>query len=182
MALAVAVAGHLFGGWSIGLWGRGMPASASARAPLFTKAWLAKDKVAMRQFVRSADEAKLGAWIASTPVPAALAGLPPSDLAIKTVSVHRDDNDGAILDVQISARLSEAASLTATVAVVEYQTWNCSGDKWYFSPERPPVAIAQGAGLSRPAAATSPAAPSGAKMNRVPSPPRPRGDVDLDCH
>jgi hypothetical protein len=176
LAAVAALAGHLITGWSPHLWGAGtLPPSASERAPLFTQAWIAHDESAMKRFVLVADEAKLRAWIAATPVPPTVADILPAERQIKTVSAQRDDTDGVVLKVQISTRAAVGDNPKAGGGIVLLQTWCCSGADWFFSPvvvveKRNQLSPAK----SRPNSAARPAI--------ISSPRRTATESDADCH
>jgi hypothetical protein len=156
----VSLAAHAVNGWSFHLWGSGrLPASAAERAPLFTAAWAAHDEKAMKQFVLAADQSKLSGWAAANPVPTPVTSIPPSDRTIKTVSVQKDDLDGAILKVRISDE-SVAGSDTKEGAFTQHQLWTYSGGNWYFSPEAPPAIAEQRVAISPPPRTAIPPAPS----------------------
>jgi hypothetical protein len=140
----VSLAGHVFNGWSPHLWGAGrLPTSASERAPLFTAAWTSHDELRMKQFVLAADETKLHAWVAATPVPASVAAIQPSDRTIKTISLQKDDMDGAVLEVRISAPSAAGENQQGSGGdFTQRQMWTCSAGNWYFSPEAPPASAA----------------------------------------
>ena len=108
----MSLAGHGLKGWSFHPWGSGgLPVSAAEQAPLFTQAWAAQDRAGMMRFVAPADEAKLKAWIVANPVPSSVAAIAAADRDAKTVSVEKDDTDGAIVKV----RVSDGARLLVTI-------------------------------------------------------------------
>jgi hypothetical protein len=155
----VALAGHVLNGWSPHLWGSSrLPASAFERAPLFTAAWAAHDELAMKRFVLATDEAKLHAWVAATPVPAPVTAIQPSDRTVKTVSVQRDDTDGAILNIRISDRSAAQNDPAGSGGFTQRQLWSYSGGNWYFSPEAPAAVPAERMVAINPA--NRPAAPA----------------------
>ncbi len=140
---AISLASHAFNGWSFHLWGSGrLPMSAAERAPLFTAAWVSHDEKAMKRFVLAADQPKLNAWATANPVPTPVTSIPPTDRTIKTVSVQKDDLDGAILKVRISDE-SVAGGDSKDGAFTQHQVWTYSGGNWYFSPETPPAIAEQ---------------------------------------
>jgi hypothetical protein len=156
----VSLAAHAVNGWSFHLWGSGrLPASAAERAPLFTAAWAAHDENAMKQFVLVSDQGKLHAWIVANAVPTPVASIPASDRTIKTMSVQRDDSDGAILKVRISDE-SVSGSDSKEGAFTQHQLWTYSGGNWYFSPEAPPAVAEQRVAMSAPTRTAISPAPS----------------------
>jgi hypothetical protein len=135
----MSLAGHGLKGWTPHLWGSGgLPVSAAEQAPLFAKAWAAQDRAGMMRFVAPADEAKLKAWIAANPVPSSVAAIAASDRDAKTISVEKDDTDGAIVKVRISDEAAASNDPQAGGGYTQRQVWTYSGGHWLFSPEAVP--------------------------------------------
>ena len=141
----MSLAGHGLKGWSPHPWGSGgLPVSAAEQAPLFARAWAAQDRVGMMRFVAPADEAKLKAWISANPVPASVADIAASDRNAKTISVEKDDTDGAIVKVRVSDETAASNDPKVGGGYTQRQAWAYSGGHWLFSPEAvPPDAVQQ---------------------------------------
>lgn len=140
MLFGIASLGHSFKGWSLPSLSFGrLPPSAAERAPLFTQAWAAQDRARMMEFVAAADEPKLKAWIAANPVPASVANIPALQRKSKTISVQKDDTDGAIIKVRVSDGATSSDDPKAAGVYTQSQIWTFSGGHWFFSPETVPA-------------------------------------------
>lgn len=173
--VVMSLAGHGLKGWSPHLWGSGgLPVSAAEQAPLFAQAWAAQDRAGMMRFVAPADEAKLKAWIAANPVPSAIADIAPSDRITKTISVKKDDTDGAVVKVRVTDEAAASNDPKAGGGYTQRQVWTYSGGHWLFSPEAvaPDAAVRQ-AVVSNAANSRS-NAPANASFNPAPQPSYPR--------
>ncbi len=143
-AAALFVAYQLCLGLTGALWassGR-LPTSVAGRAPLFTEAWVAGDQPAMLRYVRPADAVQFQRWLAATAAPAGMAHLRPADRKIKTESFAKDDADGAVVTVRISAQTTVSAGGTNSGDLVQRQAWTYAGGNWYFVPEMPAAEVA----------------------------------------
>jgi len=177
--VVVMATSNIAGGWLPRLWGGArLPASASERAPMFVEAWIQGDQAAMKRFVRLGDEGKLAAWTAATPVPPGVTAIPASERTIKTVSVQRDDADGAVVEIRIASRADAPAGAKSPGGIVLDQTWSYSGGNWLFSPGVAPAPPPAPRHIERPPAAVSQQV---AVPRLAPRQPRPASD-DLDCH
>jgi hypothetical protein len=108
-----------------------LPTDLTARAPLFTEAWLNRDMAQMLRFTEKSRDRQLRQWSGKTPAP------PQATVKQAERKIEALVDSRAPHSALVTVRIAFAGAVGAQSQLIQRQQWIEKDGGWYFLPALP---------------------------------------------